>query len=151
MWLLMALTIFFLAVNTALWPVQKNARETPAAKVEASAQISNLRMFAYAAQLYLTNNPSYTGTLYWADIKTQTTLGSGHQNASIPSNWKVVVASSSDYVLCTEMTPSAGGAIGQFMPEGYGPVYLNSSNAIVVPSTTGMSITDLQTQAAKCN
>lgn len=149
MWLILYSSLFFLVVSAAVLPVQRARRDAPAITIEAAAQISNLRMFAYAAKLYMTNNPSASGTFYWSDLKSQAELGSGHQNANVASNWKVV-GTASDYVLCTEVLPQVAGALGQFFPSTLPVTYLYSSNKLVVPASEGMSASDLQTEADKC-
>jgi hypothetical protein len=143
---------FFMSVIGALLlPIEQQRREEPVAVYVAQSEVDNYRMFAFAVNKYLTANPTFVGTLTWTTVKTLDSLPEGQRNANLPPNWKAVVVSSSDYVLCTQMGEQAAGAVGQLFPASLGsPIFLSDAAAVVIPTDAAMTTSAARTEAAKC-
>lgn len=152
MWMVLIVGFFMSVYGALMLPIEHQRREEPVAVYLAQSEVDNYRVFAYAVNGYLSANPTFTGTLTWSTIKTLDSLPEGQRSANLPSSWKAVVISASDYVLCTQMSEQAAGAVGQLFPPSLGsPIFLSDEAAVVVPTDSAMTKSAAQLEAAKCS
>lgn len=76
------------------------------------------RMFVYAADQYIKNNPfssESTTIISWETIKNSPTTPPGMKNNNIPSNW-VVKGNNQNWVFCAELSDATIGLIKTAIP-----------------------------------
>lgn len=107
--------------------------------------VSNYRVFVYVVRSYLAANPSYTGTLSWANLKGATSTPPAMRKADMPASWKAVVAAPGSFVVCGEMSERAAQTLNQFLPQGMRGYF--AGNKVVLTDSQAKA----DTEAVKCN
>lgn len=120
-------------------------------EVDKAAQINYLHKyqdFVRYSHAYMKANPSATGSVFWASIKTAGPAAV--QDATYPADWKLVADGSGGFVICTPF-PDKQTAVGierHLLGERTEKAVPVNTNKVVIGDPANPS--GLATEAAKC-
>jgi hypothetical protein len=123
--LMASLSIEFKAVKNTETPYELN---------QSAIEFNNYRMFVYAMDQYIKTNPfpsSSISTLGWSSIKNSPTTPISMMNNHIPDSW-VVKGSSSNWVVCADLSPATISSIKARISMGKTNVFIPTNNHLVV-------------------
>lgn len=123
------------------------ATQTSTIGVDQANYVGKYKTFLFYADQYMKANPTASGPIYWATIKT---VGpAGVQATVFPSDWRIVATGTGSYVTCTSF-PDNYTASGINLPLANRPEKVTpSSGYLVVGDPSNPSA--LATEAVKCD
>ena len=90
MWIVFIFAAFLSVMVAQSGNVNYIKREVPETQREGKAIAEKFRMFSWGAALYVQQNPTASGSLYWNTISTAAGIPDGYRNAGIRADWKIV-------------------------------------------------------------
>ncbi len=144
MWVLVLLAGFMSVLVSKSAINDYFAREEPVQSRETAAVVAKYRTFAWVAQAYMAQNPSATGSISWATIKTATAVPDAMKSINVSPNWKIVAGSGS-YVLCTDLPERAIAAVTNLFPAPRQPFSTTGGKVVFAESQS-----EADTEGAKC-
>lgn len=116
----------------------------------APAEVLAYQNFTQSVEAYVAANPTYSGTLTWANIRNAASTPLGMRQASMPSTFKAVVVTG-QFVICGELSQAAAARLVSHLPA----EMKGQQATIVVPGNPvfqvlGPSTTDFNAEATKC-
>jgi hypothetical protein len=116
--------------------------DNPESVARVRAEIDQYRTFMFVATQYMSTYTSGAATIPWTTLQTLPEAPSGMKNLSMPTNWRVVIASTGIWVACTPMTDRALAVVQQIATESSLSLNLTTvsgSTMAVVGDTTDTS------------
>lgn len=129
-------------VNAMLSTSLQQQIDSPKEVTDAIVQVDQYRMFSYVASQYMKSYSGGAGTVTWSAMASASGMPSGAKGATMPANWKVVVASDGTWVTCTQLTEQSLAILDQ-LAVGSGAdlrqTTVGGTNFLVVGATSDVS------------
>lgn len=142
----MMMALMMLSMQSAIGP-EKSMLITREAERTDYAEFGKFQMFMRVAHKYMTANPSASGTIGWATIKTSAPPSA--QTVDMPSTWNIVSTGTS-YVICTEFASRRAATMPGQMLEDKDVKLVQLPSGKVVVGDPAAGTTALELEAAKC-
>lgn len=146
MWILFVFAAFLSVMISESGRTSYLERESPPVQREGKAIADKFRAFTQAANLYVQQFPTATGSIYWNVLKTANGVPDGYRNVGMPATWRVVADGAGQWVVCAEMSEYATARL-HVMTGGRSPMQRAADGKIVFADTVAAA----NTESLKCN
>jgi hypothetical protein len=143
----MMMALLMLSWTSAVGP-EKSMLITKESERTDYAEFGKFQMFIRVAHKYMTANPTASGDIYWATIKTSAPPSA--QTVPMPDTWKIV-STGATYVICTEFASRRAANMPGQLVEDKGVKLVQVPSGKIVVGDPAAGETALETEAAKCS